>query len=162
MAKHTVVRNSGRREIYLHCINMASLYHKWVSQRDDTRSTITNHYSLFITLITLYCWEMVFKGKRLIYITMVYEHITSQKSKLCHLPHGTHSLCSRNSLQCASTNVHTLGTGSKWLQTNRCNLYRMILSVLDQRKCEYLKDYSLDFKYAYMTTYLASWKACQY
>ena len=29
-------------------------------------------------------------------------------------------------------------------------------SVLDPRKCEYLKDYSLDFEYAYMTTYLAS------
>ena len=35
-------------------------------------------------------------------------------------------------------------------------LYRVILSVLDPRKCEYLKDYSLDFEYAYMTTYLAS------
>jgi len=32
----------------------------------------------------------------------------------------------------------------------------VILSVLDPRKCEYLKDYSLDFKHAYMTTYLAS------
>ena len=29
-------------------------------------------------------------------------------------------------------------------------------SVLDPRKCEYLKDYSLDFEHAYMTTYLAS------
>ena len=38
----------------------------------------------------------------------------------------------------------------------------VILSVLDPRKCEYLKDYSLDFKHAYMTTYLASWKACRY
>jgi len=35
-------------------------------------------------------------------------------------------------------------------------LYRVVLSVLDPRKCEYLKDYSLDFKHAYMTTYLAS------
>jgi len=35
-------------------------------------------------------------------------------------------------------------------------LYRVILSVLDPRKCEYLKDYSLDFEHAYMTTYLAS------
>ena len=34
--------------------------------------------------------------------------------------------------------------------------YRVILSVLDPRKCEYLKDYSLDFEHAYMTTYLAS------
>ena len=31
-----------------------------------------------------------------------------------------------------------------------------ILSVLDPRKCEYLKDYSLDFEHAYMTTYIAS------
>ena len=38
--------------------------------------------------------------------------------------------------------------------------YRVILSVLDPRKCEYLKDYSLDFEHAHMTTYLASWKAC--
>ena len=35
-------------------------------------------------------------------------------------------------------------------------LYRVILSVLDPRKCEYLKGYSLDFEHAYMTTYLAS------
>ena len=35
-----------------------------------------------------------------------------------------------------------------------CTLYRVILSVLDPRKCEYLKDYSLDFEHAYMTTYL--------
>ena len=34
--------------------------------------------------------------------------------------------------------------------------YSVILSVLDPRKCEYLKDYSLDFEHAYMTTYLAS------
>ena len=34
--------------------------------------------------------------------------------------------------------------------------YRVILSVLDPRKCEYFKDYSLDFEHAYMTTYLAS------
>jgi len=43
---------------------------------------------------------------------------------------------------------------------NQCkisvNRYRVILSVLDPRKCEYLKDYSLDFEHAYMTTYLAS------
>ena len=31
-------------------------------------------------------------------------------------------------------------------------MYRVILSVLDPRKCEYLKDYSLDFEHAYMTT----------
>ena len=35
-------------------------------------------------------------------------------------------------------------------------LYSVILSVLDPRKCEYLKEYSLDFEHAYMTTYLAS------
>ena len=34
--------------------------------------------------------------------------------------------------------------------------YSVILSVLDPRKCEYLKDYSLDFEHAYMTMYLAS------
>ena len=36
------------------------------------------------------------------------------------------------------------------------SLYRVIFSVPDPRKCEYLKDYSLDFEHAYMTTYLAS------
>jgi hypothetical protein len=36
------------------------------------------------------------------------------------------------------------------------NTYRVILLVIDPRKCEYLKDYSLDFEHAYMTTYLAS------
>ena len=35
-------------------------------------------------------------------------------------------------------------------------MYSVILSVLDPRKCEYIKDYSLDFEHAYMTTYLAS------
>ena len=35
-------------------------------------------------------------------------------------------------------------------------IYSVILSVLDPRKCEYLKDYSLDFEHAYMTAYLAS------
>ena len=35
-------------------------------------------------------------------------------------------------------------------------LYSVILSVIDPRKCEYLKEYSLDFVHAYMTTYLAS------
>ena len=41
-------------------------------------------------------------------------------------------------------------------------IYRVILSVLDPRKCEYLKDYSLDFEHEYMTTYLASEEACRY
>jgi len=41
-------------------------------------------------------------------------------------------------------------------------LYSVILSVLDPRKCEYLKDYSLDFEHAYLTTYLASGEACRY
>jgi len=35
----------------------------------------------------------------------------------------------------------------------------VILSVLDPRKCEYLKDDSLDFEHAYMTTYLASMRS---
>ena len=43
-----------------------------------------------------------------------------------------------------------------------CKYYRVILSVLDPRKCLYLKDYSLDFEHAYMTTYIASWEACRY
>ena len=42
------------------------------------------------------------------------------------------------------------------LMTFRVIMYRVILSVLDPRKCEYLKDYSLDFEHAYMITYLAS------
>ena len=41
-------------------------------------------------------------------------------------------------------------------------LYSAILSVLDPRKCEYLKDYSFDFEHTYMTTYFASWEACRY
>jgi hypothetical protein len=31
-------------------------------------------------------------------------------------------------------------------------LYSVILSVLDPRKCEHLKDYSLHFEHTYMTT----------
>jgi hypothetical protein len=34
--------------------------------------------------------------------------------------------------------------------------YRVILSALYPRKCEYLNDYSFDFEHEYMTTYLAS------
>jgi hypothetical protein len=30
-------------------------------------------------------------------------------------------------------------------------LYRVILSVLDPKKCEYLKNYLLDFEHEYMT-----------
>ena len=41
-------------------------------------------------------------------------------------------------------------------------IYSVILSVLDQRKCEYLKDYSLNFEHVYMTIYLASWEAWRY
>ena len=33
-------------------------------------------------------------------------------------------------------------------------LYSVILSVLDPRKCEYLKEDSLHFEHAYMTTYI--------
>ena len=40
--------------------------------------------------------------------------------------------------------------------TDTYMLYSVILSVLDPRKCEYLKDYSLDFEHAFTTTYLAS------
>ena len=42
------------------------------------------------------------------------------------------------------------------VMNNDFNKYSVILSVLDPRKCEYLKDYSLDFEHTYMTTYLAS------
>jgi len=42
------------------------------------------------------------------------------------------------------------------LEISLIYIYRVILSVLDPRKCEYLKDYLLDFEHAYMTTYLAS------
>jgi hypothetical protein len=31
-----------------------------------------------------------------------------------------------------------------------CTVYRVILSILDPRKREYLKDYSLDFEHEYM------------
>ena len=31
-------------------------------------------------------------------------------------------------------------------------VYKVFLSVLDPRKCEYLKDYSLDFVHVCMTT----------
>jgi len=81
MAMHTVASTSGCTAIHLQCLNMASLYHKRVPERYDIRASIPNHHSLLITLITLYCWEMVFKGKRLIYTTMDYEHNTSQQSK---------------------------------------------------------------------------------
>ena len=42
------------------------------------------------------------------------------------------------------------------LNVTKTPYYRVILSVLDPRICEYFKDYSLDFEHAYVTTYLAS------
>ena len=44
----------------------------------------------------------------------------------------------------------------KVLLLTRHSLYSVILLVLDPRKYEYLKDYSLNFEHAYKTTYLAS------
>ena len=59
-----------------------------------------------------------------------------------------------------SPNIPTIPTEYRFNQTNlksgEKQNYRAILSVLDPRKCEYLKDYSFDFEHAYMTTYLAS------
>ena len=52
--------------------------------------------------------------------------------------------------------------GNSLLTHSVTQIYSVILSVLDPRKCEYLKDYSLEFEHAYMTTYLASWEACRY
>jgi hypothetical protein len=45
----------------------------------------------------------------------------------------------------ACTEPHCLYKGALYM-------YNVIFSVLDPRKYEYLKDYSLDFEYAYMTT----------
>ena len=45
---------------------------------------------------------------------------------------------------------------SYYKQALSITIYRVILSVPDPRKCEYLKDCSLDFEHACMTTYLAS------
>jgi len=46
--------------------------------------------------------------------------------------------------------------GGVYVRSTYVCMYSVILSVLDPRKCEYLKDHSLDFEHAYMTTYLAS------
>ena len=46
--------------------------------------------------------------------------------------------------------------GTKCKRERKICCYRVVLSVLDPRKCEYLKDCSLDFEHAYVTTYLAS------
>ena len=52
----------------------------------------------------------------------------------------------------AETENEIMAAQDQALQT----IYSVILSVPDPRKCEYLKNYSLDFEHAYMTTYLAS------
>jgi hypothetical protein len=93
MAMHSVARTSVCRAIHLHCLNMAaSLYHKCIPERYDIRASIPNHHSLLMTVITLYCREMVFKGKRLIYTTTDYEHNTSQHSKLPRSRWNTYSV----------------------------------------------------------------------
>ena len=77
--------------------------------------------------------------------------------------------CDMSSVEQQHTHVFDTNTRrfsrSKLFSSVECSkyrFYRAILSVLDPRKCEYLKDYSLDFEHAYMTTYLASWEACRY
>ena len=52
--------------------------------------------------------------------------------------------------------VRTVYSVTNYKGWSSSNMYSVILSVLEARKCEYLKDYSLDFEHAYMTTYLAS------
>ena len=52
--------------------------------------------------------------------------------------------------------LHTVNKGGMMNTLENFHIYRVILSVLDPRKCEYLKDYSLDFEHAYMATCLAS------
>ena len=53
-------------------------------------------------------------------------------------------------------NTFFIGSARYTFELFRHLLYSVILSALDPRKCEYLKDYSLEFEHAYMTTYLAS------
>ena len=92
------------------------------------------------------------------------EHVTTIAAFVCRSP----DLYQHSSLVAAylvSTNSNVMFS-SILRVVSPCTefgfLYRVILSVLDPRKYEYLKDYSLDFEHAYMTTYLASWKACRY
>ena len=77
-------------------------------------------------------------------------HINGTPSSKSHSTQGSRS---RNDLAEASSVSWQIFHRSCVLSL--C-LYTVILSVLDPRKCEYLKDYSLDFEHAYMTTYLAS------
>ena len=60
-------------------------------------------------------------------------------------------VCGFLELRSAANKQRFLSQAHQWGHT-----YRVILSVLDPRKCECLKDYSLDFEHACMTTYLAS------
>ena len=69
------------------------------------------------------------------------------------------SLVSLNArIYCLLSIITVIQTGCLIAAVTRCTdlKYSVILSVLDPRKFEYLKDYSLDFEHAYMTTYLAS------
>ena len=82
-----------------------------------------------------------------------------------HLPlHPVLIVTSWSCICCMNLHIHEITSSALEWGDSSCEdtgLYRVILSVLDPRKCEYLKDYSLDFEHAYMTTYLASWKACR-
>ena len=77
--------------------------------------------------------------------------IVTDAEDVCHVLDGRLSSFSRCILQHFEQPVHRYVEGHPgfWL-------YRVILLALDPRKCEYLKDYYLDFENAYMTTYLAS------
>ena len=79
-------------------------------------------------------------------------------------------------IKCEISSHFTCPSFEKWLEKillhktsiiklkflNLPSICSVILSVLDPRKYDYLKDYSLDFEHAYMTTHLASWEACRY
>jgi hypothetical protein len=47
-------------------------------------------------------------------------------------------------------NYYPLSSTGLLFDSFKASLYRVILSVLDPRKSEYLKDYSVDFEHAYM------------
>ena len=66
--------------------------------------------------------------------------------------HGTGSVATLPSARKAITGSPTFGDVHRAGRPQAQTLYSVILSVLDPRKCEYLKDYSLDFEHAYMTT----------
>jgi hypothetical protein len=145
-------------------LKLAVKFHRWqIGPVCNKWSQITYlHTCTFFPFLFLIFYVMVLPVLAYYVTKLLTERAESQRTKVPRSSMSLHTpLCS-----CTCFLFDEILCIQCVIQKNYCTLpwriYRVIPSVLDPRKCEYLKDYSFDFEHAYMTTYLASWEACWY